>query len=75
LKWQYWALPKEILMSASKTPPSQYGEPFENEEKEENFHRLERQYGSFSRSFTLPTSVVREASDPANGKPQHVESI
>jgi HSP20 family protein len=30
---------------------------FEQEEKEENFHRIERRYGSFSRAFTLPTSV------------------
>jgi len=29
----------------------------EKEEKEENFRRVERQYGSFSRSFTLPSSV------------------
>jgi HSP20 family protein len=29
----------------------------EKEEKEENFHRIERQYGSFTRSFTLPGSV------------------
>ena len=29
----------------------------ENEEKEENFRRIERQYGSFTRSFTLPSSV------------------
>ena len=27
------------------------------EEKEENFRRVERQYGSFTRSFTLPNSV------------------
>jgi HSP20 family protein len=27
---------------------------FEKETKEENYHRLERSYGSFSRSFTLP---------------------
>src|SRR3984893_18892115 len=26
-------------------------------EKEENFRRIERQYGSFTRSFTLPSSV------------------
>jgi len=32
----------------------------EKEEKEENFRRVERQYGSFTRSFTLPSSV-----DPA----------
>lgn len=30
---------------------------FEAEEKEENFHRIERSYGSFYRSFTLPTTV------------------
>lgn len=27
------------------------------EEKEENFHRVERRYGSFARSFTLPNTV------------------
>jgi len=30
---------------------------FEKEEKEENYRRVERQYGSFTRSFTLPSSV------------------
>jgi HSP20 family protein len=30
---------------------------FEKEEKEENFHRVERRYGSFYRAFTLPTTV------------------
>ena len=29
----------------------------EKEEKEENFRRVERQYGSFTRSFTIPSSV------------------
>src|SRR5436305_8333894 len=29
----------------------------EKEEKEENFRRVERHYGSFTRSFTLPSSV------------------
>jgi len=29
----------------------------EKDEKEENFRRVERQYGSFTRSFTLPSSV------------------
>jgi len=29
----------------------------EKEEKEENFRRIERQYGSFTRSFTLTSSV------------------
>jgi HSP20 family protein len=31
----------------------------EKEQKEENFRRIERQYGSFTRSFTLPSSVDR----------------
>jgi HSP20 family protein len=30
---------------------------FEKEEREENYRRVERQYGSFTRSFTLPNSV------------------
>ncbi|HEU5403336.1 MAG TPA: Hsp20/alpha crystallin family protein [Terriglobales bacterium] len=30
---------------------------FETEEKKENFRRVEREYGSFSRSFTLPASA------------------
>jgi HSP20 family protein len=33
---------------------------FESEEKEENFHRIERRYGSFVRSFTLPATVNTE---------------
>jgi HSP20 family protein len=33
---------------------------FEKEEKEENFRRVERQYGSFTRSFTLPQTVDTE---------------
>src|SRR6202167_1190972 len=32
----------------------------EKEEKEENFRRVERQYGSFTRTFTLPTTVDSE---------------
>lgn len=30
---------------------------FDAEEKEENFHRIERRFGSFVRSFTLPQTV------------------
>ena len=41
----------------------------EKEEKEENFRRVERQYGSFTRSFTLPSSVDPEqvSADYENG--------
>ena len=30
---------------------------FEKEEKEENFHRIERRHGSFVRSFVLPNTI------------------
>jgi HSP20 family protein len=33
---------------------------FDKEEKEENYRRIERQYGSFTRSFTLPSTVNPE---------------
>jgi HSP20 family protein len=33
---------------------------FEKEEKQENFRRVERQYGSFTRTFTLPNTVDAE---------------
>ena len=32
----------------------------EKEEKEENFHRIERRYGSFYRAFTIPSTVDTE---------------
>lgn len=42
---------------------------FENEQKEENFRRVERRYGSFTRSFTLPNTVDAEkvSADYNNG--------
>ncbi len=33
---------------------------FEKETKEENFHRIERSYGSFYRSFTLPRNIDQD---------------
>lgn len=33
---------------------------FKEEEKKENYHRIERRYGKFTRSFTLPTGVNAE---------------
>ena len=40
-----------------------------NEVKEEQFHRIERRYGSFSRSFSLPQTVDtgKVAADYKNG--------
>jgi HSP20 family protein len=32
----------------------------ENEENKENFHRIERSYGRFTRSFTLPSTLDTE---------------
>lgn len=35
----------------------------EKEEKEENYHRVERHYGSFSRSFRVPENVKTDELD------------
>ena len=40
----------------------------ESETKEENYHRIERRYGSFTRSFTLPSSVNPEEVKAAYAK-------
>jgi HSP20 family protein len=36
---------------------------WDNEQKEENYHRIERRYGSFVRSFSLPATVDTENID------------
>ena len=52
---------KDINVSIENNTLTVRGERrFEKEEKEENFHRLERQFGSFTRSFTLTNSVDPE---------------
>jgi HSP20 family protein len=33
---------------------------FDKETKEENYHRVEREYGTFSRSFSLPMTVKED---------------
>ena len=33
---------------------------YEKEVKEQNYHRIERSYGSFARSFSLPNSISAE---------------
>ncbi len=35
----------------------------EHEEKSDNFHRIERSYGSFTRSFSLPCEVQQDKID------------
>jgi len=52
---------KDLQVSVENQTLTVRGErKFESEEKEENFHRIERRYGSFYRSFTLPTTVDTE---------------
>src|ERR1700674_1994941 len=52
---------KDIDVSVQNNTLTVHGErKIEKEEKEENFRRVERQYGSFTRSFTLPSSVDPE---------------
>jgi HSP20 family protein len=49
---------KDIDVRIENNALTVHGErAIEKEEKEENFRRVERQYGSFTRSFTLPNSV------------------
>jgi HSP20 family protein len=50
--------PKDVDVRVENNTLTIKGErKFEKEEKEENFHRIERRYGSFVRSFTLPNTV------------------
>ena len=52
---------KDIDVRIENNTLTVHGErKMEKEEKEENFRRVERQYGSFTRSFTLPTTVDAE---------------
>ena len=52
---------KDIDIRLENSVLTVHGErKFEKEEKEENFQRIERRYGSFSRSFTLPNTVDTE---------------
>jgi HSP20 family protein len=52
---------KDIDVRIENNTLTVHGErKFEKEEKEENYRRVERQYGSFTRTFTLPTTVDSE---------------
>jgi HSP20 family protein len=52
---------KDIDVRVENNTLTVHGErKFEKEEKEENYRRVERQYGSFTRSFTLPNTVDTE---------------
>ena len=52
---------KDIDVRIENNTLTVHGErKFEKEEKEENYRRVERQYGSFTRTFTLPNTVDTE---------------
>ena len=52
---------KDIDVRIENNTLTVHGErKFEKEEKEENYRRVERQYGSFTRTFTLPDTVETE---------------
>src|SRR5580704_3366173 len=49
---------KDIDVRLENNTLTVHGErKIEKEEKEENYRRVERQYGSFTRTFTLPTKA------------------
>jgi HSP20 family protein len=53
---------KDIDVRIENNTLTVHGErKFETEEKEENYRRVERQYGSFTRTFTLPQTVDQES--------------
>jgi HSP20 family protein len=49
---------KDIDVRIENNTLTVHGErKYEEQEKEENYRRIERQYGSFTRSFTLPSTI------------------
>ncbi len=53
--------PKEVEIRVENNTLTLRGErKFDNEIKRDNYHRVERAYGSFTRSFTLPSVVNQE---------------
>jgi HSP20 family protein len=53
---------KDIDVRIENNTLTVHGErKFEKEEKEENYRRVERQYGSFTRTFSLPNTVDQES--------------
>ena len=49
---------EDLDIQVEKNTLSVRGErKFESEQKEENFHRIERRFGTFYRSFSLPATV------------------
>jgi len=43
---------------------------YDNEVKQENYHRVERSYGTFQRSFTLP-NIIKQSGTPKTAHGPH----
>ncbi len=53
--------PEDVNISIENNVLTLHGErKFEKKDESDNFHRVERSYGSFTRSFTLPSTVSSE---------------
>ena len=56
--------PEDVNISIENNVLTIQGERlFEKNDDQDNFHRVERSYGSFTRSFTLPPTVSSENAD------------
>ena len=56
--------PEDVTISIENNVLTIHGErKFEKKDEKDNFHRVERSYGSFTRSFTLPPTVSSEAAN------------
>jgi len=57
---------KDVNISIENNVLTLHGErQFEKKDESDNFHRVERSYGSFTRSFTLPPTVSSENANAA----------
>jgi len=56
--------PEDVNISIENNVLTIHGErKFEKQDEKDNFHRVERSYGSFTRSFTLPSTVTSDAAN------------
>ena len=56
--------PEDVSISVENNLLTIHGErKFEKKDEQDNFHRVERSYGSFTRSFTLPPTVAADTAD------------
>ena len=58
--------PEDVNISIENNVLTIQGERnFEKKDDQGNFHRVERSYGSFTRSFTLPPTISSDSADAA----------